>query len=107
MNEADFQRQVIELAELLGYEHVHFRSAMKRSGRWETPVSGTLGGGFPDLVLVRERGRRIVFAELKSDRRGARLTAEQERVIDVLRLAGAEAYVWRPADLERIADILR
>lgn len=67
LSEADFMRQVTELAELLGWGWAHFRPAQTAKG-WRTPVSGPLGAGWPDLVLVREKDRRLIFAELKADK---------------------------------------
>lgn len=101
MTEAEFQRQVTDLATILGWEHAHFRPAQTSKG-WRTPVSGTLGKGFPDLILARRD--RLIFAELKADK--GKLSTDQERVLDVLILA-AEVRVWRPADFDRIAEILR
>lgn len=104
ITETAFLAQVLELAALLGYEGAHFRPALTGRG-WRTPVQGSLGKGWPDLVLVRPRDRRVVFAELKSDE--GRITPEQERVLGVLETAGATVYVWRPRDSDRITEILR
>ena len=98
--EAEFQRWVTELAEVLGWSHVHFRPAMTSKG-YRTPVSGPLGKGWPDLVLVRER---VIFAELKSDK--GKLSPEQDWVLGELRRAGAEVYVWRPRDRDEIGAVL-
>ncbi|MBA3575580.1 MAG: VRR-NUC domain-containing protein, partial [Pseudonocardiales bacterium] len=87
MSEADFQRQVTELAELLGWVWAHFRPARTAHG-WRTPVSGPIGAGFPDLVLARERDRRLLFAELKAD--DGRVTPAEQRVLDTLRAVGAD-----------------
>ena len=92
--EAQWQRQVTDLAELLGWTWAHFRPARTEQG-WRTPVSGPGGAGFPDLVLWRER---VIFVELKSDR--GRMSAEQDAVWLGLTNAGAEAYVWAPRDFD-------
>jgi hypothetical protein len=126
LTELDLQRLVTDLAGILGWEWVHFRPAQTQRG-WRTPVSGPLGQGWPDLVLVRighsgwvrvGYDRRLIFAELK--REGGQLTADQERVLDVLRSLvrdlceeGAstqvEVHVWRPSDLTSgaIEEVLR
>jgi hypothetical protein len=107
MTESDFQRQVTDLAELLGWSWAHFRPAQTARG-WRTPVSGPLGKGWPDLTLVRIRDRRLIFAELKRD--GGKPNADQAAVLAVLgELAGSrvEVLVWRPADFEQIAEVLR
>lgn len=106
MREIDFQRQLVGptgIATMLGWEHVHFRPAQTAHG-WRTPVSGELGKGWPDLVLVRRRDRRLLFAELKTDT--GRLTPDEERVLETL-ASVAETHVWRPADIDRITETLR
>jgi hypothetical protein len=101
ISETEFLSQVLQVAEMLGWHAAHFRPALTGRG-WRTPVQGDLGKGWPDLVLGR--GDRLIFAELKRD--GAKTTSDQERVLDVLILVG-EARVWRPADFDRIGEILR
>lgn len=79
---------VIEAARLLGWRVAHFRPCRTRHG-WVTAVQAD-GAGFPDLLLVRDR---LVAAELKVQ--GRRLTDDQQRWLDALRVAGAEVHVWR------------
>ena len=101
--ERDLQDQITEMAEKwLGWQWVHFRPARTQHG-WRTPVSGPLGKGWPDLVLVR--GPRIIAAELKSTK--GKVTTEQTEVLGALNLAGVETYIWRPADWDHIVQILR
>ncbi len=57
--------------------------------------------GFPDRVLVRER---VIFAELKREK--GIVSANQTEWLNGLALAGAEVYLWRPSDLDEIAQIL-
>lgn len=86
--------------------------------------------GWPDLVLIRRRDRRLIFAELKMDRTASKLTPRQERVLgllcgtfgvdwldpdrretwlypaqrdDAVRIG---VYVWRPSDLAEIERVL-
>lgn len=80
---------IIELAKVLGWHVAHFRPARTKHG-WSTAMQGHKG--FPDLVLARSG--RVVFAECKSEK--GRLSDEQVSWLDAL--AGAEVYVWRPAD---------
>lgn len=101
ITEAAFQAQVIELAHLLGWRVAHFRPAQTKHG-WRTPVAAD-GKGFPDLVLVRRK--RLIFAELKSQR--GRLSPEQREWWEALQPTGAEAYVWKPSDFDEIAAVLR
>lgn len=100
ITEAAFLEQVIDLAHLLGYRVAHFRPAMTGRG-WRTPVQAD-AAGFPDLVLVG-RGR-IVVAELK--RQAGAASPEQLAWLAALTDAGVPAYLWRPADLEQIAEVL-
>lgn len=104
MTEAEFMGQILDLASLLGWESVHFRGAWTGKG-YRTPVQGSMGKGWPDLVLVRPRDRRLIFAELKAA--NGRLSPEQERVLNILGSAGHEIHVWFPVDFDRIAETLR
>lgn len=100
LSEREFQRQVTDLAEVLGWDWAHFRPAQTSRG-WRTPVSGTIGEGWVDLVLVRGRDRRLIFAEIKAEK--GVLTPRQRDVLDVLRsLAG----VWAVAKGTSPVDIL-
>jgi hypothetical protein len=108
IDERDFMSNVIEAAELLGWRWAHFRPA-KTSHGWRTPVSGPLGAGWPDLVLVRDRDGRMLFVELKSEY--GRVSEDQSAVLDYLRrierLHGwLGVGVWRPSDWDRIVEIL-
>ncbi|HEY8819558.1 MAG TPA: VRR-NUC domain-containing protein [Candidatus Limnocylindrales bacterium] len=120
-SERDLLGQIIKLSALLGWEAAHFRPALTQRG-WRTPVQGSLGKGFPDLILVRSRDRRLILAELKSN--AGKLSPDQVRVHEVLEaLDGASwssssagawrdrheigIYVWRPRDWDSIVDVLR
>lgn len=100
MLESEFQDSVIDIAKWTKWGIHHDRPGQNRAGRWSTAIVGDVG--FPDLVLVRPP--RLVVAELKTDR--GSLTEAQK--LWLLGFAGcdAEVYVWRPADLEAIAEIL-
>jgi phage shock protein PspC (stress-responsive transcriptional regulator) len=122
MTEAQFQGQVTGLAQLLGWHWVHvgYGPRLNRSGgvaRYTTPTTGTMAKGWPDLVLVRPRDRRLIFAEVK--RETGTTSPEQESVLSVLRglcgpigvafnldVAVVEVFVWRPSDIDTIASIL-
>lgn len=112
VSELDFRRQVIGLAEMLGWEHVGFRAAQTVHG-WRTPVTGTLGKGWPDLTLVRKRDRRLIFAELKA--KTGKVSPDQLRVLDVLRCLEhdeppaprIEVFIWHEGDINAIAEVLR
>lgn len=57
--------------------------------------------GFPDRVIVRER---VVFVETKAAH--GKLSDAQVGWLTALARAGAEVYVWRPADLDEAARVL-
>jgi VRR-NUC domain len=103
MTEHEFQRQVTDLAEIYGWEWAHFRPAQTARG-WRTPVSGPLGAGFPDLVMVRARDRRLIFVELKRDK--GKVSLEQGRVLATLASAIGGVYVWHPEDFDEIQRVL-
>lgn len=101
LTETEFQRQVVTVAEQLGWDWLH----IGRVGKYvANGAKGTLGRGWPDLFLVR--GDRIIVAELKAQK--ADPTPQHQ--LDVLnKLAGAlnEVYVWRPSDLPLIVECLQ
>ncbi len=69
--EAAFLDQLLQLATLCGWRSYHARPGRTARG-WRTPVQGN-DTGFPDVLLLR--GKRILVAELKSER--GRVHAEQ------------------------------
>ncbi len=92
ITEADFLRQVRNLARIFGWATYHpFLS------KWSEK-------GWPDLTLIRPP--RIVLAELKAEK--GRVSEEQRRWLGMLGACpGVETFLWRPSDLERVAEILR
>jgi hypothetical protein len=107
INEKQFQLKVIDLLHLCGYHVAHFMPAMNAKGQWRTPVAAD-GKGFPDLVAVRPEGKRpkrVIFAELKSDK--GRMSKEQDVWLKILVDAGVEAFVWKPKDWDSIVEIVR
>ena len=93
VTERDLREQVRDLCKLFGW-------AMYFS--WTSIHSPQ---GFPDLVLAHPGKKRIIFAELKSEK--GKLTEYQEQWLDILRQCRQEVYVWRPQDIENIVGILR
>ena len=91
ITEAEFQRQVIDLAHILGWVVYH-----PMLSKWSER-------GWPDLSMVRPP--RLVFAELK--RESGKTTEHQDRWLALLGATCAEVYLWRPSDLDGIATILR
>ena len=105
MTEADFQRQVVELLGILGWEHLHVRKSIGRRGGeagWQTTTNLK---GWPDILAWSPKQRRVIAAELKSEK--GRVSPEQVAVLASLEAAGVETFVWRPADLPVIQSVLR
>ena len=102
ISEAEFQRQVLQLARYCGWRRAHFRVARTAKG-WRTAVEGD-GAGFPDLILIHAQRGRLIVAELKRD--GEAPTAEQQAWLMAWAEVGAETFVWRPADWPAIQQIL-
>lgn len=129
ITESEFQRQVLDIAVQYGW-HI----PAKDMRPFEDDPSYTLPGiayhpmlskwserGWPDLTMVRVRRgiRRLLFAELKSDR--GQVTPRQAQVLALLRhlegkwmiaqdpshlMLHVEVHVWRPNDLGDIVRVL-
>ena len=110
ISEKQFESQVKDLAKIYGWKYYH---------TWRSIHSPA---GFPDVVMVRPP--RLIFAELKSEK--GKLTVEQEEWLATLRECGSypsssfiddkgisvtyqriEVYLWRPSEIEKIAEILK
>ena len=88
MRESDFQRQVVDLAKMLGW------------AVWWTKWSLHSPKGMPDLMMARNG--RLVLAELKVN---ASLSAEQRESLWTLAGTGAEVFCWKPTcwpEIERV-----
>ena len=91
MLERDLQTAVVEAMGIYNWLVAHFRPARTLQG-WATAVSAQ-GRGFPDVVAARDR---VIFVEFKVPPN--RLSVDQATWADRLRAAGAECYLWTPAD---------
>ncbi len=91
MTEAQWQRRITDLCNLLGLKWHHETDSRKSKK------------GFPDLVIVGPGG--TLFAELKSDT--GRVSAEQREWIERLNDSGAECWVWRPSQWNVVEHRLR
>ena len=89
--EKDLQQQVEQLLRLFCWRYYH---------TWNSRRSAQ---GFPDLIALR-RERHLV-AELKKE--GGEPTPEQQNWLDEFEEVGFEVYIWRPADVEQAAKVLR
>jgi hypothetical protein len=91
ITERQFMGKVEQLAEYCGWWVWHDNDSRRNRAGW------------PDLVLLRPG--RLIFAELKTDT--GKLSAEQRRILSMLKMAGQEVYIWRPTDFETIRGILK
>lgn len=96
-NEALFLDQVCTIARLQGWLVFHPTPHRVGTASWRTD-----GKGFPDLVLCH-MDRGTIFAELKTN--DGRLSEEQKQWGYRL-TQHSEYHVWRPRDLETIAQRL-
>ena len=92
LTEKQFGGQLEQLCKLFGWKYYHTHNS-----RFSAP-------GYPDYTLVRER---VVFAELKRQAKASKLTDKQIEWRDALLEAKQEWYLWRPKDMDDIAEILR
>lgn len=92
ISERDLQSQVRSLCSLFGWR-VYATWSSLHSPR-----------GFPDLVMVRST--RLLFAELKSAT-GKTSPEQAQWLTELARVPGIEVHLWRPADIEAIAEVLR
>jgi len=101
VSEKIFQDQVIKVARMQQWLVFHASPSSPRPGFWKSD-----GKGFPDLVLVSTSipSRGVIFCELKTAE--GKLSAEQEKYARCLINAGIEYHLWRPRDLDAIADRL-
>jgi len=93
VTEADLREQIRTLCKLYGWK-MYFSWTSIHSPR-----------GFPDLVLANPEQKRVIFAELKNEK--GKVTEGQKQWLDALKACGQTVFVWRPADIEAIAEILR
>ena len=105
INEKAFASQVEDLLKIFGWRYSHFRPAWTEKG-WRTPLSGDKG--FPDYVAVRQG--KLFFIELKSE--SGKITPSQQEWLDALYelvddSGMIKVYIWRPSQIEEIADILQ
>jgi hypothetical protein len=90
VSEKQFMAAVVEAAKMLGWLVYH------------TFDSRRSAGGFPDLVLCRER---VLFCELKSAK--GKLSEAQADWLGSLASAGASVHCWTPEDWSTIEETLR
>ena len=91
ITEKMFTQQVTELAKVMGYKVFH---------PWLSIHSEK---GYPDLTIWKPG--RFILAELKTDT--GKLSPSQIEKLESLKECGlVEVYTWKPADWERIVEVL-
>ena len=102
LTERQWQDQILEAADKLGWYRHHDHDSRKQDWRADS--------GFPDLVLAKDG--RIIFAELKTAK--GRITPEQQAWLAHLGgnnpigpSEGVEIYVWRPDDWPEVERVLK
>ncbi len=93
VSEDDYQQNITDLARFYRWDH-----------RYHTLDSRRSTGGFPDLVMVHVRGKRVIFAEIKAMK--GKVSLEQRGWLWDLAAAGAEVYVFNPANWNLAVDVL-
>lgn len=88
MSERELQDAILDYATLRNWRTYHTFDSRHSSS------------GFPDIILCRRE--RLLAIELKSDT--GRITGEQLAWLGSFADAGAETYVWRPADWPDVVE---
>lgn len=96
----EWQAQVVDLAHVLGWKHLHVRRTIGRGKKWTTSTNVV---GWPDLFLWHPR-RGFAAIELKVGRDTAK--PEQVAVLASLHAAGARTLVAYPADFDVVRTLL-
>ncbi len=103
ISESDFQEVVGDMLTSFGWRWIHSRAARRKGEGWIVPVSGNSTKGWPDVFAIRDTD--VLVLELKSER--GRLTEDQRGWITVFRVAGIDAHVIRPSDLDWLEGRLK
>lgn len=99
-SEGAFQKDVIHVAALNGWDAHHIRPGLYGGGHYRTDGLK----GMPDLILIGRHGQGILWAELKTEK-GKVSEIQHERMAQLLN-NGQEVYVWRPSQMQLIVDRL-
>lgn len=103
----EWQAQIVDVAKLYGWSHLHIRKSIARGGKWATTTNVS---GWPDLFLWHPvRGFAAIECKVKPDK----ATKEQTAMLAELAGAGARTMVatWegRPdgRDIDAVVALLR
>jgi hypothetical protein len=105
MTHEELQQQVIDLAHLCGWRHLHVRRSIGKGRKWVTTTNVV---GWPDLLLwsPRERStRRHIAIEVKVP--PDKVRPEQQACLDDLAAAGFEVHVVTPDTFDVLVAVLR
>jgi len=94
-----FQDAVMKIAYMNAWDVHHIRP-----GKYGNYYKTDGLPGMPDLLFISQFGHGMFWAELKAQ--GGRLTESQRARIDQMRVNGAEVHIWKPSDMQTIADRL-
>lgn len=98
VDEAEFQKVIVETAQLLGWHVFHVadsrREVIDRRRGLSFMVGDKLAKGWPDLALAHPRWHVFAVRELKTDK--GRVTPEQKAWLELLASCGIDADLWRP-----------
>lgn len=97
--EAQFQRQIMDLAARCGWMRFHAAPTKDQRRGWSTAFQGERG--FPDLVLAK--GGTVIIRELKRSPK-AKVTDGQRAWLKEL---GDIGQLWTPEDWPEIMQTLR
>lgn len=100
ITEAEWQAQVIQLAQALGWQHLHVRRSIGKGRKWTTATNVP----WPDLTLWSERQGRLIVAELKTDT--GKVSPGQHATLTSLAHADVEVHLWRPSDFDAVHQTL-
>ena len=101
-SEADLREQVFKLANMYEWGIVYHRNSQGDTA-WLPDLERKKSKGWPDLILVRPP--RFLVVELKTDKGGVEKL--QKVWLELLRQCPIEVYLWRPENLQEIANLLR
>jgi hypothetical protein len=100
ISEAEFQRQVIDIATWHHWLVDH--TPPMRSAKGAVFTGGLIGKS--DLVLFSLKGKGIIYAELKSET--GKVSPSQAVFKNLVTSNGGEYFLWRPSDLPAIVERL-
>lgn len=103
LTHTEWQQQVVDLAAVLGWKHLHVRRALGKGRRMVTPTNRD---GWPDLFLWH---RRLGFAAVEVKVKPDLPRQNQLDVLAELTAAGqgAACVVAYPDDFDRLQAMLR